>query len=554
MYAESIASRNTVATHLRALSQIGKPAIEIALNDDGQGAYNRTYSTSDRIEGEVSITAPSDTRFDEVSITFEGNSKVFVETLSAHASTARVDANHRFLRLNQPIPTSSYPVPRVADAGRTYKFPFTFVVPQQLVEQICSHEHENTRVHDEHLQLPPSLGDSSLAIDGEVLPDDMAPDMARISYAVKVRVVRNRESDGKPITVVEKARKIRVIPASEEHPPLSVEDGSRDWYVLRREKDLKKGVFKGKLGRLTVEAAQPRSLRLSPPKFGANAQATTMATVKLRFDPTNENTPPPKLGTLVGKLKVHTFFSTKPMKVIPCKEDAYSFGRAVYSTAVPLSSRCIESVRWEQHGTSDEDRRDSCLSTLTSTTNTSSSTSSSRSSISKHGVFHTAEIIVPVTLPKSKTFPPTFHSCLVSRVYVLDLSLSTQAPSNSISNSALTLKIPIQISAAGNVSHSQQAESDAYGADEFFNPRSVAPPTADLLMTSPSVLRPRQPGDEGEESGSATTPQLPAFMAANAGSAGARPQPPPGYSFFAGASQGVPVRIPSPVGVSPGCG
>jgi len=72
MYAESIASRNTVATHLKALSQIGKPAIGIALNDDGQGAYSRSYSTLDKIEGEVSITAPHDARFDEVFITFEG--------------------------------------------------------------------------------------------------------------------------------------------------------------------------------------------------------------------------------------------------------------------------------------------------------------------------------------------------------------------------------------------------------------------------------------------------------------------------------------------------
>ncbi|KAI9771156.1 MAG: hypothetical protein M1840_002507 [Geoglossum simile] len=553
MYAESIASRNTVATHLRALSQIGKPAIDIVLNDDRQGAHNRSYSTSDKIEGEVSITAPNDTRFDDVFIAFEGNTKVFMETLSAHASTSRIDASHKFLRLNQPIPSSSYPVPRIAEAGRTFKFPFTFIIPQQLVEQICIHECENNRVHDEHLQLPPSLGNSGLASDGVVLPDDMAPDMARISYAIKVKIVRNRESDGKPITIAENTRKIRVIPASEEHPPLSIEDGCRDGYVLRREKDLRKGVFKGKLGRLTVEAAQPRSLRHSTPRSGANTQPTTMATVKLRFDPASEDTAPPKLGTIVSKLKVHTFFSTKPMNTLPCKEDNfYSLGRAVYSTAVQLSSRCIESVRWEQHKANEpgEDRRDSCLSAFTSTTNSSSSSSSSsrRSSIAKHGVFHTTEILVPITLPKSKTFPPTFHSCLVSRVYVLDLSLSAQAPSTSISNTTLALKIPIQVSATGNISHSQQAEFETYGVDEFFNPRSIAPPTADLVMTSPSILqaRPHRPGDEGEE-----TQQLPAFVMANAETMS---QPPPGYSLFAGASQEVPVRIPSPVGVSLGCG
>jgi hypothetical protein len=469
-----------------------------------------------------------------------------------------MDASHRFLRLTQPIPSSSYPVPRVAEAGRTYKFPFTFVVPQQLVEQICNHQRESDQVHEEHLQLPPSLGDPSLASDGAALLDDMAPDMARISYAIKVRVVRSRESDGKLTTVAEKARKVRIIPASEEHPPLNAEDGNREGYVLRREKDLRKGVFKGKLGRLTIETAQPRSLRLPPPRSGANPQVTTMATVKLRFDPADENTTPPKLGTLVNKLKVHTFFSAKPMNTLPSKEDAfYTFNRAVYSTSVQLSSRCIESVRWERRreGEDEEDRRDSCFSALTGTTSGSSNSNQSRrsSAASKHGVFHTAEILVPITLPKCKAFPPTFHSCLVSRVYVLDLTLSAQAPGGaSISACSLSLKVPIQISAASNASRNSQ-ETETYEVEEFFNPRSVAPPAADLTGTSPSIMQGQpQRREEGEGQSGTTAQQLPSFMMASAGAAGA--QPPPGYSFFAGASQGVPIRIPSPVGSSPGCG
>ncbi|KAH0541743.1 hypothetical protein FGG08_003835 [Glutinoglossum americanum] len=545
MYAETIASRNTVASHIRALSQIGKPAIDIALNDDEQGQCILSYSTFDKIEGEVSITAPHDARFDDIIIAFEGNTKVFVESLSPHAAASRTDANHRFLRVTQPIPSSSYPVPRVAEAGRTYEFPFSFVVPPQLVEQICRHQTESDRVHVEHLQLPPSLGGSSLASDGAVLLDDMAPDMARISYAIKVKIVRNRESDGKLITVAEKARKVRIIPASEEHPPLNAEDGNGEGYILRREKDLRKGVFKGKLGRLAMETAQPSSLRLPTAKSGGNPQATTMATVKLRFDPADRNTPPPKLGSLVSKLKVHTFYSTRPMNALPSKEDPfYALHRGIYSDAVQLSSRCIESVRWEQRAETDEDRRDSCLSTFTSATNSSSSTSSSRrrsSAAPRNGIFHTAEILVPITLPKCKAFPPTFHSCLVSRIYVLDLALTAHAPGgSSISASSLTLKVPIQISAAGNTSHYPQ-EPGVHELEEYFNPRSIAPPAADLIGTSSSIvqMQPRWPGEEGEESGSRTTQQLPSFMMANAGAAGTRP--PPGYSFFAGASQGIPV-------------
>ncbi|KAH0551096.1 hypothetical protein GP486_007556, partial [Trichoglossum hirsutum] len=322
----------------------------------------------------------------------------------------------------------------------------------------------------------------------------MAPDMARISYAIKVKVVQNRECDGKPITVAEKARKVRVIPASEEHPPLNAEDGNDKGYVLRREKDLRKGMFKGKLGRLTVEAAQPRSLRLPPPRSGASRQVATMATVKLRFDPTDENTAPPKLGTLVSKLKVHTFFGVKPMNTLPGKEDAlYTFGRSVYSTSVQLSSRCIESVRWERRkeGETEDGRRDSCVSTLTGMTGESTPSNRSRRSStgSKHGIFHIAEILVPITLPKSKAVPPTFHSCLVSRVYALDFSLSAQAPSGaSISSCSLSLKVPIQISAAGNASLNSQ-DPETYEVEEFFNPRSIAPPAADLTGTSSSIVQ-----------------------------------------------------------------
>jgi hypothetical protein len=82
MYAETVTSRNTVVTHIRALSQIGRPTIDIALSDGEQGANIRSYSTLDKIEGEVSITAPHDARFDEILITFEG---AFV-VVSFHAS------------------------------------------------------------------------------------------------------------------------------------------------------------------------------------------------------------------------------------------------------------------------------------------------------------------------------------------------------------------------------------------------------------------------------------------------------------------------------------
>lgn len=59
---------------LRAANH-GQPVIEIELDDTRhgtQGSYVTSYSTMDTVEGTVKITAPHDTRFENVQIAFTG--------------------------------------------------------------------------------------------------------------------------------------------------------------------------------------------------------------------------------------------------------------------------------------------------------------------------------------------------------------------------------------------------------------------------------------------------------------------------------------------------
>lgn len=56
---------------LRALGQKPKPEIKIALSGD-QDRTSKTYSTFDKIEGSVTITASHDTNFDDIEIDFLG--------------------------------------------------------------------------------------------------------------------------------------------------------------------------------------------------------------------------------------------------------------------------------------------------------------------------------------------------------------------------------------------------------------------------------------------------------------------------------------------------
>lgn len=68
-YAPSIAN-SAISIKMRNFAMQGKPVIDISLN--GESSYVTSFSTMDKLEGEVSVTAPHDTRFDDIEIAFVG--------------------------------------------------------------------------------------------------------------------------------------------------------------------------------------------------------------------------------------------------------------------------------------------------------------------------------------------------------------------------------------------------------------------------------------------------------------------------------------------------
>ena len=491
------------ANRVKNIGQKSKPTIEISLCDEQQDSFIPSYTTLDEIKGEISVSAPVDTTFDDVFITFEGATRTYVEKLATTSPTnGRTEAFQSFLRLVQPMCPDTFPEPRVLEAGKVYKFSFNFIVPERLLPQSCTHPKQSTFPEGGHLALPPSLGDPMVAIMGKSLMDDMSPDMGTIAYAVKCRITNGRGVTGKIRILTETSKKLRVIPAVPEAPPLSVEGGLKDDYKLRKEKTIKKGLFKSKLGRLVMESVQPNSLRLPPVRSNSESSVTTMATVKVRFDPADETSQPPRLSNLQAKLKVATFFASVPMQDLPGKSSDFHFSsvKGIFVEAVNLSSRCLANQGWEKHNDSSATatpiRRDSALSTIS----ISAANIPSPSTAYKGKIFYTAHIVVPISLPKgNKVFVPSFHSCLISRVYALDLFLSLVTPSASVSDPSIHLKLPIQISSEGNpharptISAEEANAIAARDANDFFSPRSVAPPDAQFTEQA-ELSAPPSPG------------------------------------------------------------
>lgn len=407
-------------------------------------------------------------------------------------------AFHPFLRLRQPIDPTAYPEPREFKSQQLYIFPFTFVVPDRLLPQNCSHPTSDEYVKAAHTQLPPSFGDPMVCGDKGALIDDMAPMMSEIAYKIKVSVVKLNETSTTTTasfhTLSSIAKKVRIVPATSEQPPLEVEYNFTDHYHTRREKGVRKALLGGKSGRLVVTAAQPKPLQL--PARGTTTDATANSHVKLhvRFDPENDSDQPPQLRSLLSKLRVLTYYSSIPWTTFPSKKAALACNNAsqgLYTETVGLSSLCVVSAQWQKH-----DQKGIHHPQGSSRSSLESSSSEERLSPSSACLgksFYTASILVPISLPSNKAFVPTFHSCLISRVYTLDMSLTYQSPGTKLLTPSISLKIPIQITSApgDGIAPEEDPSTSILPAvqieDEYYRPRNIALPPSEGSSRTNSV-------------------------------------------------------------------
>lgn len=510
---------------LKNLMHNQKPVVSIELR-----SKRNVFTTMDKLDGHVTITAPVDCYFDDIEIEFVGTSRTFVERLTtASAVSGRSEAFHQFLKLSQPNLQFHYPEHMVLKAGQTYTFPFIFAVPEQMLLKICQHHVNSPAVRDAHLQLPPSFGDKDAA-DSHEAHKDMAPDMASVRYAIFAKLIRNKPTDEGSVKtqIATKARRVRVIPAAAEQPPVNI-DGPENDYIMRKEKSVKKGLLKNKIGRIVMETQQPKSFCLPAPRRSTEPlvegedQVTTLAKIMLRFDPADETQKPPKLGALASKLKVTTFYASSARKDFPSKAaPTVDTTQGIHTETLNLSSRCMAAAEWCKHDpanpeaqNADARRRDSA----TSVNSAYGAGFTPKPSEAYNGkTYYTARLMVPITLPSHKTFVPTFHTCLVSRIYSLNLNL---AISNAGIGPNIDLKVPVQVSAENpsesrntsrrnSITESMDEDNEIGDEDisDVFQARRFSPPAADFIGGS------------------------------NIGQHGGVPAPtygeaPPGYSFFA---------------------
>jgi len=323
-------------------------------------------------------------------------------------------------------------------------------------------------------------------------------------------------------TIIEELRRIRVVPAIPEQPPVNVEAQESE-YCLRKVKTVKKGMFKGtSTGQLILETVQPPPLRLPAPNTSDTSgpcQVSTIATVTLRYDPSDASSQPPKLGNLSSKLKVLTFYHSYALENWPSQaEMTADYRRQIAIDTVSLSSRTMASVNW-QRCEPGSDNADASPELFRSTTSTATRVPAASAERDPMLPYHLAHLLVPITLPKSKHFVPTFHNCLVSRLYILELAQDFKGTGSNTVSQHGTLRVPIQITSEPREGQGVgETDAQMYGEPDedddnddelgdYFTPRTIGPPPPAFSTTQYAGNGTSAGTDAGAELGEQLPPE-----------------------------------------------
>jgi hypothetical protein len=499
------------------------PSVDIVID---RHYSSKVYTSGSTITGHAVIKTCRNLPFDAFEISFTGTSSTRLDYVQSFPAFSR----RTFMKLRMPhseIQSSLPDGPRgVFVAGRTYEVPFHFVVPHQLTIGACNHKCESPAVREQHLRPPPSVGVGAWSL------PDQSPDMVRVEYAIRVRAGEQRAvttgpgaagaSSGGLDSVIDAQHLIKVLPATPEDAPIDV-TLKDERYNLSKTKTLRKSLlFSGKMGSLAASSSQPAAIMLSPDGHRAT---DSVAYINLDFTPSSSDATPPRISSVAGKLVSTTFFSSLPIDALPNLG-----GRSSYTTTPALNYSSNTNIFTVNSPTTVWRPRRPALSGLRRDSGYESShvDGEDASDLSDNGsggegrgwtarvgrrksnaqsgskkstaTTVTTTVEIPFTLPMTnkKMFLPTFHSCLVSRTYTLQVVLSVGP-----NNTAVQLAIPIQIGVEaahapqdmdelpsfetammqGAVLSEDDADADA-DADAYLRPRVMHIPPPESLGTS----------------------------------------------------------------------
>lgn len=385
--------------------------------------------TNDLIHGYVCLKFEDNASIDNLSITFEGKARTRVEKHVLLSNNAgHTCGDHNFLRMSQSVQPADMPKDGVARRDQSYIFPFKFRVPEVLLPYVCTHALKGgNAVRRAHLLLPPSLGkpftSSSLA-------DHSGPSKARINYAIHA-TVRRHFSNGTSV-ILKKEKPIWVLPRRHEQPTRPLSTGG-PYYRLSQEKNVSQGptAFGERGGQLGAEIATLPSSVIIDHSGTSESSLPLRVSVNLVFSPATIDQPPPQLESIIINLHSFTFYGAMEYEDIPRPEKTQTNCDECtqHMDSFRLGNYCLRDTAWVRHPTERSQATEEEAVPYPSNPKEPSPSTHLSSLGAANDVLpcYKSSLQIPIQLPPNSSgqhkvfLTPTFSSCLISRMYSLEI-------------------------------------------------------------------------------------------------------------------------------------
>ncbi|KAJ5401289.1 uncharacterized protein N7487_007185 [Penicillium crustosum] len=368
------------------------------------------FKTHDIIDGEIIFTPHQETNIEDINITLKGRTRIELENMNTHIALPPNRLLKPFLSMELPIHDYCWDT-NTLRPGRSYRMPFKFIVPEELPIHACQHQCANHQIQQEHLQLPASLSYRGTQYDKM---HDMSPKMAEVVYSINFALQQRDSKARRPKKIQEATHPVQILPTRTEHPPILVPK-KNNYYRQRTEKSLSTGLLRHSRGKLAACSAQPPAIQLESfqPK---NTNASTSVKIDLRFDPSHSGQLPPSLLAAEFQLRAMTFFGVETWQDYPDLSDISTWGsrREFWSDYVAVT--LTNEIKLDWNAQEEGDR-----------------------------TIFTGSVEACVSLPTHRRYPPTFHSCLVSRVYALKATLFYGVHGQTRRRSSISVSVPVEI-------------------------------------------------------------------------------------------------------------
>lgn len=410
-------------------SETDSPAtpLELDLEIDNK----QTFSSLERFTGKLAIKALVDTRFDKLEIKLTGTSRTYGRRVVPQAPSARtVTTAHRFLELTQPDLFLHVPENRSFKKGCIYKIPFEFAIPGHMLPITCRHVVASPRVHTCHTSMPPSFGDHELA---DVT--DYAPKHVSVKYRVCANVQENSET-GECIEIASGSEPIRFMPKERAREP-----DAGAWEPARlSQAEIPISKFWTKpSGTLAVTSTQLTPFVLKDFRKSVwRSELSGRVKINLVFWPANDAARPPARLDLRAILRTTTVSAVSPLTQFP-SDDPW-FGPQIDSHDAPsiiLSPQLLENIEWVQGPHENAQLDKDCPPYEAPPAYAMPHNMTSR-------LCYSAQITVLLSATSTSLLVPTFHSCLITRAYNLDLRISLPGSAKSL-GPAMRIGIPVEV-------------------------------------------------------------------------------------------------------------